>query len=116
MFFCIRTDVRVREGEPPVGRHEAVQGLKSQVQALVPCDFFVSVGHQQLVVQQRLAQWLLQLRSFFDKKKKKKEGQPGVNSARKVPFLTNLNGCFISVATPPHSYSEKEEVSPMLKE
>lgn len=65
--FRICTDVRARERETPVGRHEAVQGLKSQVQAPVPRYFPVSIHQQQLVVQQRFAQRLLQLRSFFDK-------------------------------------------------
>lgn len=110
--FCICTDVRVREREPPLGRDEAVQGLKGQVQGPVPCYCSISIDYQRLVVQQRVTQRLLQLRSFFDWNRKE---SPSLILLEML-LLTNLRGCLISVAMPPHLYSEKAEVSPMLKE
>lgn len=111
-MFCICTDVRAREREPPLGRHEAVQGLKSQVQGPVPRCCSVSFHYLRLLVQQLLAQRLLQLRSFFERERK--ESQSLLRP--EMLLLTNFRGCFISVATPPHLYSEKAEVSPTLKE
>lgn len=95
-----------------MGRHEAVQGLKSQVQGHVPRSFSVSVHYEQLVVKQRGTHGLLQLRTSFDKQRK------GSRSFIQLEMLllTNFKGCFISVATPPLLYSVKAEVSPMLKE
>lgn len=69
MCFWICTDVRVREGEPSFGLDKSVQGLKSQVQGLVPEDSSIAINFQQLMVQQCFPQRFLQLRPFLGKQR-----------------------------------------------
>lgn len=64
-MFWICTDVRVREREPPFGLDEGVQGLKGQVQGLVPVGPSISIHYLQLTFQQSFTQRFLQPRPFF---------------------------------------------------
>lgn len=114
---ALSTDVGVREREPPPGPDEAVQGLEGQVQGPVPLYLSVPVDDQQLMVQQSFTQRLLQPKVVVRSIKGRGSWEPS-SAGGERGSLTNesLTGCLISVAVPPHLYSEKVEVSPMLKE